>query len=51
MEAVHEDAEAAVTAALDSLRQLVADHLPAARVATAVLGPDRPAFGERGGGS
>jgi DNA/RNA-binding domain of Phe-tRNA-synthetase-like protein len=51
VEAVHEDAEAAVTAALDSLRQLVADHLPAATVATAVLGPDRPAFGERGGGS
>jgi DNA/RNA-binding domain of Phe-tRNA-synthetase-like protein len=49
VEAVHEEAEASVEAALQSLRALVAEHLPGVTVATAVLGPARPAFA--GGGS
>jgi DNA/RNA-binding domain of Phe-tRNA-synthetase-like protein len=43
-EAHHDDAAAAVAAAVDSFVALFAAHLPEATVATALLGPDRPAF-------
>lgn len=46
IEAVHDDASAAVAAALDSLEALVGEHLSGVTATTAVLGPDRPAWGE-----
>jgi DNA/RNA-binding domain of Phe-tRNA-synthetase-like protein len=43
-EAHHGGAAEAVAAAVTSVRELFAAHLPAAEVASALLGPDRPAF-------